>query len=497
VQARTRVLILALLFLAIYGPLVYLAGVLARGSLLQKAPYLRLAIIHAALAVCAGVAAYLAFRRGSASVRIAAGLALILNMGAVVGVSSAWTTNVSQAEQQLLSPAVESGRVGILVAPASHAPSALVSAEALEARIERMLVEQGLDAYVVLRRVPPISSEAQARRVGRVKSAHIVVWGEECGAATLVSHITVLGAAETDIAIEPLRLMLFMATQGTITTESNRVDGEQVLLGERMTGPLTLGMASLAVGRYKGAGERIYGLIAGGALPDATLALLHSYLGTVLLFMDRPDLALEEYARSNAILPNARAWTGIGNARLALRDWSAALRAYQEAHNLDPYDPAPYGGLGIVYARRYEVSRAIASHRQAIAVAPDEGAPYALLGLAYELTGNIDAAREAYILCANNTGPNAGLAIAALDRAQYIVRYPPTPVPTATPPPTPTPVPIPTSALYRVERGDTLQAIAIKFGVTVEEIVALNELKNASMIVIGQELMIPRKSTRR
>ncbi|MBM3190031.1 MAG: LysM peptidoglycan-binding domain-containing protein, partial [Chloroflexi bacterium] len=62
--------------------------------------------------------------------------------------------------------------------------------------------------------------------------------------------------------------------------------------------------------------------------------------------------------------------------------------------------------------------------------------------------------------------------------------------------PTPTPVPIPTS-LYRVERGDTLQAIAIKFGVTVEEIVALNELKNASMIVIGQELMIPRKSTRR
>ena len=53
----------------------------------------------------------------------------------------------------------------------------------------------------------------------------------------------------------------------------------------------------------------------------------------------------------------------------------------------------------------------------------------------------------------------------------------------------PSTVPLPTS--YQVEPGDTLGAIAKRFGVTVDAIVAASHLSNRDQLTVGQVLMIP------
>jgi len=70
----------------------------------------------------------------------------------------------------------------------------------------------------------------------------------------------------------------------------------------------------------------------------------------------------------------------------------------------------------------------------------------------------------------------------------------PTPIPaTATPvPPTPTPAPTstPPATIYVVRPGDTLYAIARRYGTTIEAIMAANRLLSYN-IRIGQQLIIP------
>ncbi len=63
--------------------------------------------------------------------------------------------------------------------------------------------------------------------------------------------------------------------------------------------------------------------------------------------------------------------------------------------------------------------------------------------------------------------------------------------PTETPTPTQSATPTPTQILYTVQRADTLSGIALRFGVTVEAIQALNNL-DTTIIYIGQMLQIPR-----
>jgi hypothetical protein len=70
----------------------------------------------------------------------------------------------------------------------------------------------------------------------------------------------------------------------------------------------------------------------------------------------------------------------------------------------------------------------------------------------------------------------------------------PTPVPTATPipaTPKPTPVPRATPRTYVVQSGDSLSAIASRFGTTVQAIINANGLKDPNTLSIGQLLIIP------
>lgn len=68
----------------------------------------------------------------------------------------------------------------------------------------------------------------------------------------------------------------------------------------------------------------------------------------------------------------------------------------------------------------------------------------------------------------------------------------PSPSPTVTPvSPSPSSAPSPTYQTYRVRSGDTLSAIAARFGTTVKAIVELNGIADPSLIHAGQLLKIP------
>ena len=72
----------------------------------------------------------------------------------------------------------------------------------------------------------------------------------------------------------------------------------------------------------------------------------------------------------------------------------------------------------------------------------------------------------------------------------------PSPVASRTPSPAaatqpPTAVPSAVTRTYRVQAGDTLIAIAARFGVSVEELQQLNGVKDPRLLRVGQVLRIP------
>lgn len=64
--------------------------------------------------------------------------------------------------------------------------------------------------------------------------------------------------------------------------------------------------------------------------------------------------------------------------------------------------------------------------------------------------------------------------------------------PVATPSAEITPQPAPTAQVYVIKQKDTLSKVAKRFGITVEELLAANpDIKNADVISIGQQIIIP------
>ena len=55
------------------------------------------------------------------------------------------------------------------------------------------------------------------------------------------------------------------------------------------------------------------------------------------------------------------------------------------------------------------------------------------------------------------------------------------------------PITTPTQMLYEVREGDTLSAIAQRFGITVEELCQLNGVKDPDVILVGDRIRIPTK----
>jgi len=83
------------------------------------------------------------------------------------------------------------------------------------------------------------------------------------------------------------------------------------------------------------------------------------------------------------------------------------------------------------------------------------------------------------------TAPVATVAIGPL------TGLPPTPITEAQPTPgQPTAAPAGTF-VYTVQPGDTLSALARRFGVSVDELVRLNRLRDPGLLRVGQELLIP------
>ena len=72
-----------------------------------------------------------------------------------------------------------------------------------------------------------------------------------------------------------------------------------------------------------------------------------------------------------------------------------------------------------------------------------------------------------------------------------IVKLSPTPTSTPTPVPTPTPTPAPTPATHVVRPGETLTRISQLYDVPVDVIVQLNDISNPDSLVEGQRLRLP------
>ncbi len=66
-----------------------------------------------------------------------------------------------------------------------------------------------------------------------------------------------------------------------------------------------------------------------------------------------------------------------------------------------------------------------------------------------------------------------------------------TPQPRRTPTAPPTVTPEPTPFVHVVQAGESLIYIANLYGVTVDDIVALNDITNPNRIHVGQQLLIP------
>ncbi|MHB1294203.1 MAG: LysM peptidoglycan-binding domain-containing protein [Anaerolineae bacterium] len=488
----TEVLLLAL---AVLGPIVHLLGVLVRGPALLYEDASRLGVIYAALAISAAVGAYLALKRGTLPVRLFAAAALLANLGSIAFVANTWWRDMRGSIAEAAMEPIEEGTIGILISTASGRPMASAELNALEDAINERLEQAGLGRAVTVQRTYAIVSEGQAQRVGQRLGASVVVWRVDGGDELAVEeyHVTYLGGNPQGIGMVPADLMLLLALRGdvavqrTIAPEDNGISP----LAVNVIAPAAAGFGSLAAGNPAAAASQFQSAITAGGVATGTLGLLHGYLGNTYLVAERPDLALEQFTLATTMTTDSRGWVGIGNTGLQQEDWVAAEAAYRKAVAASPYDPIGYCGLGVIFTEQRNTARAIATLRQAVNLEPEWGIPYALLGLAYELESDIESARACYQMCANYSGTAPVLQALVAERANEILRNPPTAVPTATPVPTPTATPLPASGVHTVAEGDTLKAIADQYGTTVERLVELNKLEDPNDLFVGQVLIVP------
>jgi Flp pilus assembly protein TadD len=498
VQSRPRLLHLALLIAAVAAPVMYLLALARYGSALLYLDLPRLVVTYVALALSAAAATYLLVSSDRRVFRLASGLALVAILGSIVYAELIWRPDMNRAIAEVERRVFTDQQSGILVAATDDTPDALEDSRIIEEAAQDIFAMAGLGEKILVRPSQPIKTEDQARTIGKELGAGIVVWmsSEQAGTrVTDVIHVTVLGASGRGSTLDAIPLLVAGITQSTFTVSRTRYQEGKAPADiiKTVVVPVVTGLGFLAESQPLLAGTQFEAAAEYTDMDDTARSQLSNYLGATLLVHGRPDLASRPFAESNAIGPNAGAWIGLGTVAVAGHQWDQAQDAFSQAVALDPYAPGAYCGLGYVHATRRDIHNAYLAYQQAIALDPDYGVPYAFMGMLYELRGEVPAAQQAYQQAAALVRSDRGMYTAINRRSEEIRQNPPTPVPTATAKPIPTASPIPTSAIHTVKQGDSLKAIADKYGVSISEIVEINELENPDELYIGQFLLIPPK----
>ncbi len=89
-----------------------------------------------------------------------------------------------------------------------------------------------------------------------------------------------------------------------------------------------------------------------------------------------------------------------------------------------------------------------------------------------------------------STATRAATAVVVPSAAPSAAPVVPSRAPSAPPAATATTAPV-AGRKYAVQSGDTLSAIAERFGVTIQQIIDANRLQNPDLLLPGQELIIP------
>lgn len=117
-------------------------------------------------------------------------------------------------------------------------------------------------------------------------------------------------------------------------------------------------------------------------------------MGATLLALNKPQQAMENFDKSNAISPNPRAFDGLGVAHDLLGDFAGAKTAYQQGLNLSPNDLLLRNNLGLSEALAGDYDAAITTLRT-VATDPQAGPRQrSNLALALALAGRTDQAAE-------------------------------------------------------------------------------------------------------
>jgi hypothetical protein len=69
----------------------------------------------------------------------------------------------------------------------------------------------------------------------------------------------------------------------------------------------------------------------------------------------------------------------------------------------------------------------------------------------------------------------------------------PTLPPQPTQPPTPTATVTPETSIYTVKAGDTLGGIAVRYDISVKDLMRLNKLGDGDILTVGQKLRVPKR----
>lgn len=494
-RIRSDTLGLVLLTLTLLGPIFHLLGILLRGISFFYADFIRFIFAYLFLAASAGAAAWLILRPVSRTIRILAICGLLLNLVSIAYAGRLWRVDSLQLAGDTTLIPIAADKIGIVVAPVSDTAQALAEAQAIKDSLRNMAKQTNLDSQIEVRQVHALTSSDQAQNIGSRLHASVVIWGTESGSELLhiVHNITSLGAGGAEVSLDPMRLMLLLATIDTLAISENRLASEvqtPTTVG-KVLAPTALGFCALTANQPALAAGFFQTALLANRLTTSTLHSLEGYLGLSYLFADRPDLAQSVLARARETEPDASTWLFSGYLALYQGDQDAAGEGFIRARALEPRSVQAYCGLGVVQSQLYNISRALSLFSQAVGLQPSWGIPYLLLAQAHELVGDVNAAQAAYERARLDASPFSSLSDLVGQRSLELAQKPPTPVPTAIIKPTTSPMPIPGLRYHTVAKGETLQKIAAQYSVSEKSLVQVNKLINQNVLYVGQVLVIP------